>query len=59
MLLLSPATVVRDEGVGGTARLVARILRSRVATRRVVDLWRTMHRDRHHLGSVAILAIRD
>jgi SAM-dependent methyltransferase len=59
MLLLSPATVVRDEGVGGTARLVARILRSRVATRRVVDLWRTMHRDRHHLGSVAILASRD
>jgi SAM-dependent methyltransferase len=58
MLLLSPATVVRDEGARGTARLLARILSSRVATRRVVDLWRTMHRDRRHLGSVAILAVR-
>ncbi len=58
MLLLSPATVVRDEGVRGTALLLARILRSRVATRRVAHLWRTMHRARRHLGSVSIVAAR-
>jgi SAM-dependent methyltransferase len=58
MLLLDPRTMLSDEGVGGTFRLLGRILRSRVATRRVVHLWRTMQRERKHLGSVAIVAVR-
>ncbi|WP_019875931.1 class I SAM-dependent methyltransferase [Sporichthya polymorpha] len=59
MLLLSPATVVRDEGVAGTARLVGNILRRPVVTRRVAHLWRVMHRLRHNLGATAIIAVRD
>lgn len=58
MLLLSPAQMVRDEGLGGTFRLSGRIVRSRVATQRVTHLWRMMHRERRHLGSVAIVATR-
>jgi SAM-dependent methyltransferase len=59
MLLLSPATMVKDEGVRGTAVLVGRIARDGVALRRVADLWRTMHAERHHLGSISLVAVRD
>lgn len=58
MLLLDPRTMVSDEGLLGSLRLVGRVLGSPVATKRVVDLWRTMHRARRNLGSVAIVAIR-
>jgi SAM-dependent methyltransferase len=58
MLLLSPAQMVRDEGLGGTLRLAGRIARSPVAVRRVTHLWRMMHRERRHLRSVAIVATR-
>lgn len=56
MLLLDPRQMVRDEGVGGTLRLCARVLRSRIALQRVAHLWRMMHRERRHLGSIAIVA---
>jgi hypothetical protein len=58
MLLLDPRTVLRDEGVRGTTRLLANVARSRAAQRRVVDLWRTMYRARTHLGAVALVAER-
>jgi SAM-dependent methyltransferase len=56
MLLLSPAQMVHDEGLGGTLRLVGRIARRPVAVKRVAHLWRMMHRERKHLGAVAIVA---
>ena len=56
MLLLAPASVLRDEGLAGTLQLAARIVRRPVVIRRVADLWRTMHRERRHLGAVAIVA---
>jgi hypothetical protein len=56
MLLLAPAAVIRDEGLQGTLTLAARIVRRPVVLRRVTTLWRTMHRERRHLGAVAIVA---
>jgi hypothetical protein len=56
--LLAPATLVRDEGVAGTLRLVGRIVRRPVVLRRVADLWRTIHRERRNLGAVVIIAAR-
>ncbi len=58
MLLLAPASVIRDEGWKGTLTLVGRIVRQPVVLRRVADLWRTMHRERRSLGAVAIVADR-
>ncbi|HEV8625785.1 MAG TPA: methyltransferase domain-containing protein [Acidimicrobiia bacterium] len=58
MLLLTPASVIRDEGLGGALALVGRILRQPVVLRRVADLWRTMRRERRSLGAVAIVAER-
>jgi hypothetical protein len=58
MLLLAPASVIRDEGLGGALALVGRILRQPSVLRRVADLWRTMRRERHSLGAVAIVAER-
>jgi hypothetical protein len=56
MLLLAPLSVLRDEGVGGALTIAGRIVRQPVVLRRVADLWRTMHRERRHLGAVAIVA---
>jgi SAM-dependent methyltransferase len=58
MLLLAPRSVIRDEGWAGTLRLVGRVASKPVVFRRVLDLWKTMHRDRHHLGAVVIVATR-
>lgn len=58
MLLLDPRQMLRDEGLGGTLRLGGRILRSRIALQRVTHLWRMMRRERRHLGSIAIVAVR-
>jgi SAM-dependent methyltransferase len=59
LLLLSPATVVRDEGVVGAAVLTGRVVRDKVVLRRVAHLWRTMHRERRHLGSISLVAVRE
>jgi SAM-dependent methyltransferase len=58
MLLLAPRSVIRDEGWAGTLRLVGRVASKPVVFRRVLDLWKTMHRDRQHLGAVVIIATR-
>ena len=58
ILLLKPATVVHDEGWGGTLAILGRAARRPVALRRIADLWRSMHRERQHLGAVAIVAVR-
>jgi SAM-dependent methyltransferase len=57
-LLLSPATVVRDEGIGGTARFLARTVRRPAALRRVAVIWKVLRRHRHHIGAVARVARR-
>jgi hypothetical protein len=56
MLLLSPRTFVRDEGWTDTLRFLGRVIRQPAVVRRVADLWRVMHRERAHLGAVAIVA---
>jgi SAM-dependent methyltransferase len=58
LLLLSPATVIRDEGWGGTAAILGRAARRPVVLRRLANLWRSFHRERDHLGAVAIVAVR-
>lgn len=56
--LLAPGTLVRDEGWDGTLRLLGRTVRQPVVLRRVIDLWRTIHRERRNLGAVVIIAAR-
>jgi SAM-dependent methyltransferase len=58
LLLLAPGTLVRDEGIGGTLRLLGRIGRQPVVLRRVANLWKTIFRERRNLGSVVIIAAR-
>jgi hypothetical protein len=58
LLLLAPGTLVRDEGVAGTLRLLGRIVRQPVVVRRVADLWKVIFRERRSLGSVVIIAAR-
>ena len=58
LLLLSPRSVVRDEGWDGTLRLLARTVRQKAVLRRVLDLWKVMRRERHNLGAVVIVAAR-
>lgn len=58
LLLLSPRSLVRDEGWDGTVRLLARTLRQRVVRRRVLELWKTIRRERRNLGAVVIVATR-
>jgi hypothetical protein len=58
MLLLAPKSLIRDEGWAGTLRLLGRTVRQPVVLRRVIDLWKTMHRERRHLGAVVIIAAR-
>jgi SAM-dependent methyltransferase len=56
LLLLSPPTFVRDEGVGGTVRFVARAVRHPAALQRLSVIWKVFRRYRHHLGAVALVA---
>ena len=58
LLLLAPGTLVRDEGLAGTLRLLGRIVRRPVVLRRVADLWKVIFRERRNLGSVVIIAAR-
>ena len=56
LLLLSPPTVVKDEGLGGTIRLLARTVRQPVALKRMSVIWKVFRRYRHNLGAVALVA---
>ena len=58
LLLLAPTSLVRDEGWAGTLRLLGRTVRQPVALRRVIDLWKIIHRERRNLGAVVIIAAR-
>ncbi|HYH50445.1 MAG TPA: methyltransferase domain-containing protein, partial [Acidimicrobiia bacterium] len=58
LLLLSPPTFVRDEGVGGTIRFLARTVRQPAALRRMSVIWKVFRRYRDHLGAVALVARR-
>jgi SAM-dependent methyltransferase len=56
LLLLSTPTFIRDEGVAGTARFLARVLRRPAVAKRLVAIWRLFHRYRAHLGAVSLVA---
>ena len=56
LLLLSPPTVLRDEGLPGTARLLVRTVRDPVVLKRMSVIWRVFRRYRDHLGAVALVA---
>jgi len=56
LLLLSPPTFVKDEGVGGTLQFLARVIRQPVVVKRMSVIWRVFRRYRHHLGAVALVA---
>jgi SAM-dependent methyltransferase len=56
LLLLSPPTFVRDEGLGGTVRFVGRTVRQPVAVKRMSVIWKVFRRYRQHLGAVALVA---
>lgn len=56
LLLLSPATVLRDEGIGGTVRMMARTVRQPAALTRVSAFLRIFRRYSDHLGSIALVA---
>lgn len=56
LLLLDPATFVRDEGVGGTARFLGNSLRHPSVLPRIAEIWRTFGRYRDNLGAIAMTA---
>lgn len=56
MLLLSPPTFVRDEGIAGTAQFLARTAREPGAPQRLSVIWRIFQRYRHNLGAVSVVA---
>jgi SAM-dependent methyltransferase len=56
LLLLSPPTFVKDEGLGGTVRFLTRIIRQPVVLKRISVIWKVFRRYRHHLGAVALVA---
>jgi hypothetical protein len=56
LLLLSAPAFVRDEGITGTVRFLARTVRQPVALQRLSVIWRVFRRYRHNLGAVALVA---
>jgi len=56
LLLLSPPTVLHDEGLAGTARLIARTVREPAVLKRMSSIWRVFRRYRKNLGAVALVA---
>ncbi|MDI2029324.1 methyltransferase domain-containing protein [Saccharopolyspora sp. TS4A08] len=58
LLLLDPRTVVADEGVSGTAGILARSLAHPHVLPRLARIWRTFHRYRDHLGAITLVAQR-
>jgi len=58
MVLLSPPTFLRDEGLDGTLRFLTRTAREPGAPQRLSVIWRVFRRYRHNLGAVALVATR-
>jgi SAM-dependent methyltransferase len=56
MVLLSPPSFVRDEGIAGTARFLARTVRQPVVVKRMSVIWSVFRRYRRNLGAVALVA---
>jgi SAM-dependent methyltransferase len=56
LLLLSPPTVLADEGIGGTLGILGRTLREPAALKRVLLFLRLFRRYSGELGSVALVA---
>lgn len=56
MLLLDPRTVISDEGVMGTAGILARSLAHPQVLPRLTRIWRTFQRYRDHLGAITLVA---
>ena len=58
MHLLEPARILRDEGLAGTLRFMANLMRDHGARSRVRELRRVFRAHRDHLAAVAIVAVR-
>ncbi|EME60591.1 type 11 methyltransferase [Amycolatopsis decaplanina DSM 44594] len=58
LLLLDPRTVISDEGVAGTAGILARSLAHPQVLPRLARIWRTFHRYRDQLGAITLVARR-
>lgn len=56
LLLLEPASFVKDEGVGGTLRFLGNTLRNPSVIPRLAEIWRTFGRYADNLGSIVITA---
>lgn len=58
MHLLEPLRMLRDEGLAGTLRFMANLMRDHVARSRVRELRRVFRTHRDHLAAVAIVAVK-
>ena len=58
MHLLEPARILRDEGLAGTLRFMANLMRDRAARSRVRELRRVFRAHRDHLAAVTIVAVK-
>jgi hypothetical protein len=58
LLLLDPRTVISDEGITGTAAMLARAIAHPEVLPRLAMIWRTFHRYRDHLGAITLVAQR-
>ena len=57
MALLRPSRMIADEGLLGTVRIAANLIRRGAARRRVVGMRRTFHRYRNELTAVAVVGV--
>ena len=58
MSLLEPARMLADEGVLGTARIAANILRDKPARDRVLEMRHTFQKHAAHLNAITLVATR-
>jgi hypothetical protein len=56
--LLEPDRLLADEGLLGSARFAANLMRDKAARRRVEDMRIAMQRNAHHLVAIALVAVR-
>lgn len=59
MSLLEAGRLIRDEGVIGTLRFSANLLRDSEARERVLEMRSVFRRNRKNLGAVAVTAIKE
>jgi len=58
MRILEPVRLIRDEGIGSTARIALNILKTPAARRRVLAMRRMFRQHSKNLGAVAIVAVK-